>query len=284
MFHDPQALRRALPLLTLLALPLPPAATLRAAGGELDLRIVGSRWGTARRETVHRVLRSAADQLTPFFAEQPLPPLLVEQQGGPITLYRRGPGGEIIIRLQVRDTYWAQYCFQFAHELCHVLCRTDQDPHGQDWLEESLCECASLFVLRRMADRWQRQPPWPACREFAPQLRAYAERRMRPCRLPAETSLAQWYLLHRNQLQRSGGQRQLNGVVATALLAFFEADPRRWRAVGYLNTARPSMPQSLSQLLLDWRDACPASDRPVVRQLAARFGLKLPLCATAEGR
>ena len=40
--------------------------------------------------------------------------------------------------------------------------------HANSWLEESLCETASLFTLRAMSRSWSIAPPYPAWKNYAP--------------------------------------------------------------------------------------------------------------------
>src|SRR5450759_2591810 len=65
----------------------------------------------------------------------------------PVTHFERGPSGEIRVELNVEGPYWAQFAFQFGHEMCHVLCEYGDYPNPNKWFEETLCETASLFVL-----------------------------------------------------------------------------------------------------------------------------------------
>ena len=81
-----------------------------------------------------------------------LEPILVEPKGGPITLFRRGPKGEYLVRLNTGDRHWAQHAYQFAHEFTHILANYDEHERRNKWFEESICEMASLFVLRRMSE------------------------------------------------------------------------------------------------------------------------------------
>ena len=106
----------------------------------IDLLVVRDGWGDVRRDTVEKVLQSTAAELWKYFPDRKLPPIIVQPRGGPITLFQRGPGGEIFIRLNTGQTYWSQYAYQFAHELCHVLCKYDRDKTGNKWFEESICE------------------------------------------------------------------------------------------------------------------------------------------------
>ena len=93
----------------------------------------------------------------------------------PQTDSRRAAGNRIAIGLTARDNHWAQYSFQFAHEFCHALINYSNDERGlrrdrryaNHWLEESLCETASLFTLRALSRSWLIAPPYGAWRNYA---------------------------------------------------------------------------------------------------------------------
>lgn len=254
-------------------------ALLPRAGGDEPLRIAladETEWGGAVPEDVRRVLGSTARALLDHVPESGLPPLEVRASGGPIVLHERGDGGLVRIRLNTGGNLWSQYAYQFAHELCHVVCRYDRDPTGNQWFEESLCELASLFVLRRMAERWATEPPYPNWRDYAPHLAAYATARIDGARLPEGTTLADWYRANRSALATVATDRQRNTVVAAALLPLFEAEPAHWAAVPYLNEAMPTAPQPFREYLADWRRRLPPERRPTVAAIAAAFGETTP--------
>lgn len=46
--------------------------------------------------------------------------------------------------------YWAQFAYQYAHELCHLLIDSPWPSVQDEWFEEVICECASRFWLKRM--------------------------------------------------------------------------------------------------------------------------------------
>lgn len=233
-------------------------------------------WGGAVPEDVRRVLRSAARALLDHVPAADLPPLEIRATGGPIVLHERGDGGLVRIRLNTGGNLWSQYAYQFAHELCHVVCRYDRDPTGNQWFEESLCELASLFVLRRMAERWATEPPYPNWRDYAPHLADYATARIDAARLPEGTSLADWYRANRTALGSVATDRQRNTVVAVALLPLFEAEPAHWAAVPFLNAAMPAGPQPFGEYLAEWRRRVPPERRATVAAIAAAFGQTVP--------
>ena len=232
-------------------------------------------WGGAVPEDVRRVLRSAGAALLDHVPEAAIPPLEVRARGGPIVLHERGEGGVVRIRLNTGGNLWSQYAYQFAHELCHVACRYDRDPTGNQWFEESLCELASLFVLRRMAETWESDPPYPNWRAYAPHLAGYAAERIEAARLPEGTTLADWYRTNRAALAAEATDRQRNTVVAAALLPLFEESPHHWAALPELNAAMPTAPQPFRDYLADWRRRLPADRQDTVDAIAAAFGERL---------
>ena len=160
----------------------------------------------------------------------------------PITLYRPREDGRVAIGLTARQTYWCQYAFQFAHECCHTLighthpdtrCRLESSCTANDWLEESLCEVASLFALRRMEEDWQQSPPYPHWASYAKNFSNYAEDRLREsAQLWMDESkecgcmhLHEWLRHKEEKLRQDSCNRPLNNIVAMKLLPLFERDP-----------------------------------------------------------
>lgn len=186
--------------------------------------------------------------------------------------------------LSARDTRWAQYSFQFAHEFCHALAnyanssqQTIPDRSNTNlWFEESLCETASLFCLRAMSRTWQVSPPYPAFRAYAPWLSDYAQQRLAlpEHRLPAGTSFAYWFHRHEPALRKDAGHRDSNTIIAAQLLPIFETEPAGWEAVTFLNRGSSNGQESLSEHFTRWRANCPNRLRPFVSKLAAVFGVR----------
>jgi hypothetical protein len=235
-----------------------------------DILVVRENWETDAA-TVERLLDSVAKDFWVNFSDAKLAPVIVYPKGGPITLYKRGPSGEIVIRLNVGKTFWAQYAFQFSHELCHVLSRYDADPHGNDWFEESICELASLYTLRKMGATWKTDPPFEHWKDYAKHLTAYANDRIEGSQLPEGKSLATWYGENADNLRNTGTNRELNNVVAVALLDLFETQPEQWNAIWYLNEGKATQAQSLDAFLRDWYRHAPEKHHEFIESIAARF-------------
>ena len=239
-----------------------------------DILVIRDGW-QADPATVKKVLNSTARELWKNFPDRKLPPMIVYPKKGPITLYQRGPNDEIFIRLNTGKTFWAQYAFQFSHELCHVLCEYDADPHGNNWFEESICELASLYTLRQMGETWKENPPFDHWKSYSKHLASYAQQRMERSELGKDETLADWLRKNIQTLYANATRRDLNLVVATKLLPMFEENPEYWQAIEYLNKAKPKQRQSFQRYLSDWRDSCPDEQKGVVDKIAAEFRITL---------
>jgi hypothetical protein len=197
----------------------------------------------------------------------------------PQTDSRRAAGNRIAIGLTARDTHWAQYSFQFAHECCHALINYSNNHqelardrrYANLWLEESLCETASLFALRAMGRSWRTNPPHPAWRDYAVWLNSYANERLALARnrLPPGTQFSIWFRENERALRQDPARRDRDTIVAAQLLPIFEKEPRGWGALAFFSRANPN--QSLSQHFTKWRSACPRELQRFVTKLAAVF-------------
>jgi hypothetical protein len=243
-------------------------------------RVETDGFGAAEAD-IRAVLDSAARELWRFFPDREIEPIVVERgRRGPITLYRRNPQGEIVMRLDTESTYWCQYVYQFAHELCHVLCGLSEATEGPNkWFEETLCETASLFVLRAMARSWKDAPPYAHWANYRDALRSYADdviRRRDALEEVHARGMAAFYQAHRERLEEEACDRDFNGAMAVVLLHWFEREPERWEAIGWLNHAASSAPrgESFEAYLRRWHDAAPERHREFIRRIAALYGFE----------
>jgi len=266
-----------------LALAAPPAGawTSSSSAFGVDIRVEGDGWGSATREEVQTLLQAVADELVdgpnPVFAH----PIVVTQGGdAPVALFDRGPAGEHRVRLAAHDRAWAQYAYQFGHELCHVM--ADHTAHAGDparrrhqWFEESLCEAAGLYVLRSMAERWRNDAPYPAWEDYAPVLAAYAARLLAEPhrRLPAGESPAHWLSTRVQALSNDPYRRADNEVLANLFLQRFEASPEHWAALYALNRHDSAQVRDVGDYLSQWRKQVPSEHRAFVADLAGLLGL-----------
>jgi len=251
---------------------------------QIDIRVQAGGFGGASAADITAVLQSAAGELCRYWPGTQLPRIDVyHRPDHPQTDSRRGAGNWIAIGLTARDNHWAQYSFQFAHEYCHALINYRNDERGLTrdrryanlWLEESLCETASLFTLRALSRSWLIAPPYVAWRNYAPWFSAYAEQRLAlpEHHLPAGTPFVVWFRANEPALRQDSSRRDRNTIVAAQLLPIFEKEPRGWGALTFFSrTAHRS--QSLSQHFTKWRSGCPRELQPFITKLAAVFDVK----------
>ena len=252
----------------------------------LDIQVQPGGFGRASPADITALLQSAGSELWRYCPRTQLSGIDVyHRTDHPQTDFKRTPSGRIAIGLATQDTHWAQYSFQFAHEFCHALANYGNNPqqsvryprHANLWLEESFCETASLFTLRAMSRAWLTAPPYPAWRGYAPSLKDYAEHRMAlpEHHLRGGTPFLAWFRENESALRQNAAIRDRNTIIATQLLPIFEAEPRGWEAMAFLNRDSPNPNKSLAQHFVKWRSLCPEDLQPFIAKLATVFAVKL---------
>lgn len=274
-------------LLPAAAAPLAEAAApgSPATGSKISIEVARGNWGNADRRDIQSILEATAGEFLSSFADVAAGDLnirVLPRGGSPRVLYERGADGEHMVYLTARDDRWYQYAYQFSHELCHILSNFDhKDRQGEtvasanQWFEESLCETASLFTLKRLAASWVKHPPKRNWIGYGPVFAAYADQLLAQPhrRLPLSQSFGNWYEENRSSLQASPYLREKNELVATTLLPLFEREPEMWQAIAYLNADRSSAAKPFAAYLADWHAACPPASRQLVADAMRLFGI-----------
>jgi hypothetical protein len=247
----------------------------------ISIRVQAGEFGGASAADITAVLQFTSGELFRYWPGTRLPRIDVYHRADhPQTDSRRAARNRIAIGLTARDNHWAQYAFQFAHECCHALINYSNDdqelardrPYANLWLEESLCETASLFTLRALSRSWLIAPPYAAWRDYAPWFSAYADERLSlpEHQLPAGTPFLVWFRANEPALRQDSTRRDRNTIIAAQLLPIFEKEPRGWGALPFFR--RPANPnQSLSRHFADWRSSCPRELQRFITKLAAVF-------------
>lgn len=253
----------------------PRAGAAPPSTGGPRFRVAAEGWGKVSLPEVEAVLRSAAAQLWKYFPQRTLEPFVVLRgHEGPIVHYQRNVVGEIVMKLDTQDYLWCQYVYQFAHEFCHILCGfVDQPWKRQSWFEETLCEMASLFVLRRLSAVWKDAPPYAGWRDYAPEFRRYAQTVMDSRSQVGVGHLDDFYQQHRRALESSPSDRQLNGAMALPLLGLVEGAPESWESLTWLNAQRAAEGETFADYLGRWRKAVPGRHGGFVEEVARQFGV-----------
>jgi len=239
------------------------------AGSKLHIQAEGD-WKASKADVL-KVLHSAAMPLWRQFPDRDLSVITVTPQGGPIVLFDRGSEGEYRVRLNTGGTYWSQYAYQFSHEFCHILCNYKEGGAQNKWFEEAICEMASLYSMRRMAEDWETKPPYPNWRDYRRSLHAYAQNYIDQAEVPAD--MAAWYRANATHLSKNATDRPKNRVLAAKLLPMFERDPSLWRAVAYLNMGEDRKERDFKGHMKAWYEHAPRKFGPQIIEIAEILGV-----------
>ena len=219
--------------------------------------VINGNWGLTSLSSIHAVLLSAYRVLVSSFEAAPEAAVHVSRwnRDYPLSVYDKRP---YQVLLTARETYWCQYVYQFSHELCRILTHFDRyKTHKHKWFEESLCELASLHVLRSLAKVWKEDPPSEVfeASAFAKNHQTYAENVERNTLTPSKSDLSAWLNRNIDLLERKPTCRELNRVVAVSLQSSFSQNPALWRDCGWLNCWDIQKDSTFSEYLNSW-NAC----------------------------
>jgi hypothetical protein len=243
----------------------------------MKVEVLQDDWGSASLDDISRLLDDVAGQLIRRFTQPPTGRIQVRRRPGnepsPFTPYRKSPNDPFIIELVTRDLFWCQYAYQFAHEFCHVLSNYEQlRLIPNQWFHESLCELASIFTLKQMANTWQLHPPYPHWRDFASAFDPYVDETVNSfVSLSAGVTLGSWLKSNEPNLRANPILRASNGLVAIKLLPLFQSDPTRWQSICSI----PNTDKSFAEFLAQWRNSCPDAHKPFISEIAQLFDITI---------
>ena len=232
-------------------------------------------WGEARPKDIEALLRNTASHIGRLLRTPVAGSIVVVQAPSndltPRTHYRPSACDPYFVQLTARDRDWARISYQFAHELCHVLSEYERLRAGpNNWFHEAICELASVFTLRRMAERWPTCPPYSNWTGYASALASYADDILscKERQLPPGVTLREWLSSMEQKLRGDPSQRNENAVVAYSLLPAVEGEPGGWNAVRRL----PNSSAMFGDYLLEWHAQVEPDDRPFVERILGAFG------------
>lgn len=233
----------------------------------MQITVVECDWGGSRTTDIGALLADVACHLFRPFRILPTGSILVEATNcpddSPKVLFRSSTRDPFRIQLSARGTHWSQFAFQFSHELCHVLSDYERLRVSQNrWFHESLCELASIFTIRRMAEIWPVRPPFPNWAGYANSLTSYAADRVAIAKrqVPAGVALSTWIQSEEESLRANCIQRHKNLAVAYSLLPIFEREPAVWNAIRRL----PESSAMFKEYLLEWFESVEPTDKPML--------------------
>ncbi|REA63431.1 hypothetical protein DSL64_03000 [Dyadobacter luteus] len=229
-----------------------------------DIRAEG--WGEVELQDVIKLLDNVISTFYGYLDESSLPVrnvnIINAKESGDVEgpeIRRRGDFDQVY--LDVSGRYWSQYVYQFSHELCHHVIDIDYSPEDDHygWLEESICEMASLFIMLKMESSWSGgEAPYQNWEGYAAVLGNYA-------RTIAEQSIVLYEPFHlwltRNTSYLSAGRydRRKNRIIALQMMPLFIQTPELWKAVQFFKFADAGSHRTISEFLEDWKSFLPYS-------------------------
>lgn len=235
-------------------------------------------WGEAVITDIQKVLESVVNIMDSYFESSIDDDITVkhDQIDGPLVLYARGGNGEYQVLLSSKGKRWAQYSYQFSHEYCHIRTNYISGNAKTKWFEETICELASLFTLRRMSEVWKTSPPYKNWSDYSSALYNYADELIttEDRNLPEGIEFLDWFKENLGDLEKDKYIRKANAIIAVKLLPIFEVHTKLWLALTYLNTWVVTETDDIYNLFDNWQCSVPNELKHTVNILAREFGAK----------
>lgn len=233
---------------------------------KISLIIKTQNWGSARANEVLKILNAAHKTMSTAFDRSFPGNIFIYQEisdESPITLYERAPCGAYKIKLSATDYYWCQYIYQFSHEYCHVRTNYSIFNQRRKWFEESVCELASLYALKKMSASWKTKPPFPHLKDFSESLTDYVSDIMLDPdhQLPEGVNFRDWFKANIRTLERDQYIRNSNTLIALKLLPLFEEHPSLWNSMTYWNTWNNKKDDDIFSCFQSWVLTLPLGNR-----------------------
>ena len=252
-----------------------------------EIHVVAGDWDGATPEEIEAVLNVVADELLAHFPETIISPIIVSPtQRNPVVLFQKSADDKYQVHLAAKGTKWAEYIYEFSHELFHILANYQKHAPPKSsthlWLEESLCESASVYTLKKLSLVWAESPARAEWASYAPTLKQFTQRVVGEQRhyLPAKVSLAKWIRENEVSLINDPYLRDKNALVANLFLPLLEQN-QDWEAVAFLNTVGRIDQVPLRDYLAGWHQRTPSEHQELTRQVMHIFESQ-PLALSAK--
>ena len=246
-----------------------------AQPNKLVLAIADGGWNRESQDLPPAVVcRDAIETIWKAAGRPQLPPIAIVNDThaqGPSLQLRRGINDTFVIHLHSSGDLPSQLVYQTSHEFGHLLCNSPGlKTNKLLWFEEALCECASLYSLRKLSTEWKAADSI-AKRKYAKNFALYANARINSAgTLP---SLPEWYRKNRATLATRTNDYDFLLPASIKLLAYFEANPDAWQIVEHLN--EKMLGDTFEIHLANWRRSVERNQTSHVDAIGAIFGIEV---------
>jgi hypothetical protein len=240
--------------------PVPPAsptADLLSAPVELS-----GEWGDsppgAAAVVIGRMRGACLTGVRLLSDQQPESIRVEDHSSGPPAIWLHDkPAQTAWIIVDIGARAWCQLAYQFGHELGHVLCNS-WGPQAKSappcqWLEEAMVEAFSIRGLARLAEGWERDPPFPGDARYARAIRDYRQDLIKKYKelAPPGPDIAGCYRNHCPDFTQGKGD-----PMVLAVLAELENDKACVEDMGAVNRWPQRTAVPLEAYLSLWRKSC----------------------------
>lgn len=139
-------------------------------------------------------------------------------------------GDNLNVYLNVKDNYWCQWVYQFAHEYCHCLINGSLSGNWSPmlWFEETLCELSSMYNLYRMVGFCEER----GLKNYSSSVQEYLNNLLtKSDNVFKLSNEGGWYQGYKELLSTEHYNRELYNAIAVLMYPHFIENPRLWRII-----------------------------------------------------
>jgi len=196
----------------------------------------------------------------------------------PQVYYQKDVNGEFIINLGSYNREWNRYAYQFAHEYCHIRTNYRFGGNRYSWFEESICEIASHYALKKMATLWKTNPPYNNWKDYSKELLLFSQYNIIKQKYgkSEHDSFPSWISEKRKFFDNNYSNdhtefRDDYKRIAYKILPYFEQNPELWNAITYWNLWDLAHNDTIDDAFQKWISVLPQDKFAISQKLIKAF-------------
>lgn len=195
----------------------------------------------------------------------------------PFVYFKKGVNNQTIVNLGSYNQEWNKYSYQFAHEYCHIRTNCRLGGYKYSWFEESICEVASHYALKKMAKNWKTEAPYRNWNTYSKYLLLFSQKNINK------------KIYNKNQFKQFLKDKIISfetfnidhnlyrddyKVIANKVLPYFEQDSRLWQAMTYWNKWDLDNEDTITEVFNKWLELLPDELKNSGHKLVDLFNFK----------
>lgn len=242
----------------------------------LQIQMAG-KWPNLQVVDTSALLNNIIQTFCDLTSRESMPKLLISNDPSrdyPMVNFEKIGDQTLVLLCTSSCTLWCQIAYQLSHELCHIHANfAEQQGHAFKWLEESICELASLCNIQLMGQKWVTNAPLPYMSSYATSLNEYVQHQLNKISMPVQFN--EWLESNIEELKSNQYLREKNSVIACKLMPIFNEDNKAWRAVGFMNKWEVNNDDTLSDYFLTWEQNSPEELKQTVKAIGRELGVNV---------